>query len=90
MLKDALDLINRQREEIEDLQLKLAIAIDDARNHTIERIRESTIRFAAVNEFAESIKAYYDHIDKTVGALINYTIDKKLEEFLVEGGDDDA
>ena len=36
-------------------------------------------------EFADSIKTYYAHIDKTVGALINYTIDKKLEEFLEEG-----
>ena len=40
----------------------------------------------AVKEFAESIKTYYDHIDKTVGALINYTIDQKLKEFLGERG----
>lgn len=65
----ALDLINRQREEI-------------------EVIKETTaeIRYEAIKEFAESIKTYYDHIDKTVGALINYTIDQKLKEFLGEGG----
>ena len=68
-VKNALDLINRQREEL-------------------EVIKETTaeIRYEAVNEFAESIKAYYDHIDKTVGALINYTIDQKLKEFLGEEG----
>ena len=67
--KMSLDLINRQREEI-------------------EVIKETTaeIRYEAVKEFADSIKTYYDHIDKTVGALINYTIDKKLEEFLGEEG----
>lgn len=71
--KDALDLINRQREEI-------------------EVIKETTaeIRYEAIKEFAESIKTYYDHIDKTVGALINYTIDQKLKEFLGGGGIDDA
>lgn len=65
----ALDLINRQREEI-------------------EVIKETTaeIRYEAVKEFAKSIKTYYDHIDKTAGALINYTIDQKLKEFLGEGG----
>ena len=73
LLRNALDLINRQREEI-------------------EVIKETTaeIRYEAAKEFAESIKTYYDHIDKTVGVLINYTIDKKLEEFLGEGGADDA
>ena len=69
MARDALNLINRQREEL-------------------EVIKETTaeIRYEAIKEFADSIKTYYDHIDKTVGALINYTIDKKLEEFLGEGG----
>ena len=72
LMKNALDLINHQREEI-------------------EVIKETTaeIRYEAVKEFAESIKTYYDHIDKTVGALINYTIDQKLKEFFGEGVVDD-
>jgi hypothetical protein len=81
----ALDLINRQKAEIEDLQSRLAIAVNDALNHTVERIRESTIRFVAVNEFAEYLEKYYRHIDKTAGALIEYTINQKVKEFL-EGG----
>lgn len=43
-------------------------------------------RAEGAKEIANSIKTYYDHIDKTVGALINYTIDQKLKEFLGEGG----
>lgn len=43
-------------------------------------------RAEGAKELANSIKTYYDHIDKTVGALINYTIDQKLKEFLGEGG----
>lgn len=68
----ALNLINRQREEI-------------------EVIKETTaeIRYEAIKEFAERLKKYYRHIDKTAGALIEYTIDQKVKEFL-EGGADDA
>lgn len=44
----------------------------------------------AVKEFAEYLKKYYRHIDKTAGALIEYTIDKKVKAFLgKEGVDDD-
>lgn len=44
----------------------------------------------AVKEFAEYLKKYYCHIDKTAGALIEYTIDKKVKAFLgKEGVDDD-
>lgn len=65
----ALDLINRQKEEI-------------------EVIKETTaeIRYEVVKEFAERLKIYYRNIDKTAGALINYTIDQKLKEFLGERG----
>ena len=42
-----------------------------------------------ITEFAEKLKKYYRHIDKTAGALIEYTIDQKVKEFL-EGGADDA
>lgn len=40
----------------------------------------------AIKEFAERLKTYYRNIDKTAGALIEYTIDQKLKEFLGEGG----
>lgn len=40
----------------------------------------------AVKEFAERLKTYYRNLDKTAGALINYTIDQKLKEFLGERG----
>ena len=42
-----------------------------------------------ITEFAEKLKKYYRHIDKTAGALIEYTIDQKVKEYL-EGGADDA
>lgn len=69
LFEGAIDLINRQREEI-------------------EVIKETTaeIRYEAIKEFAERLKTYYRHLDKTAGALINYTIDQKLKEFLGEGG----
>ena len=52
----ALDLINRQKAEIEELNTNLALAFDNAKNNTIERIREHTIRFVAIKEFAERLK----------------------------------
>ena len=94
--KLGLDLINRQKAEIERLKdnffgkisASAAVAIADLKEKGEEMERE--LKAEAVKEFANSIKTYYDHIDKTVGALINYTIDKKLEEFLGEGVVDDA
>ena len=53
---DVLDLINRQKAEIEELNTNLALAFDNAKNNTIERIREHTIRFVTINEFAERLK----------------------------------
>lgn len=82
----ALDLINRQKAEIERLNKKYELAVAE-REANVKGFTDviATAKSEAVKEFADSIKTYYDHIDKTVGALINYTIDKKLEEFL--GGD---
>ena len=85
VLHAALDLINRQRGEIE----RLKAGWDYIPAEAAQALRERAVT-EAVKEFAESIKTYYDHIDKTVGALINYTIDQKLKEFLGEGGADDA
>lgn len=73
----ALDLINRQKAEIEDLR---EIVFTD-RSEAIQNLKAE-----AVKEFAEYLKKYYCHIDKTAGALINYTIDQKLKEFLGERG----
>lgn len=50
------------------------------------RALERKFKAEAVKEFAERLKTYYRNIDKTAGALINYTIDQKLKEFLGEGG----
>lgn len=36
----------------------------------------------AVKEFAEGLKTYYRNLDKSAGALIEYTIDQKLKEHL--------
>lgn len=77
LTKDALGLINRQKAELEDLR---QIVFMD-RSEAIKNIKAE-----AVKEFAENIKAYYSNIDKTVGVLINYTIDQKLKEFLEKGG----
>ena len=97
IMTDALDLINRQRAEIESLKetacgkLTAGSAIFNWHEANQRRIlHEGALQAEAIMKFAESIKTYYSHIDKTVGALINYTIDKKLEEFLGEGGVDDA
>ena len=94
MLKDALDLINRQNGKI-TIQQKI---IDDRAKEIFRYdsfIRDlhkqiETVKAEAVKEFAEMLKKYYRHIDKTSGALIEYHIDKKAKEFLGEGGDDDG
>jgi hypothetical protein len=79
MLKDALDLINRQKAEIEELNTNLALAFDNAKNNTIERIREHTIRFVAINEFAERLKAGL--IEGGIyPVLVKNTINKVLKE----------
>jgi hypothetical protein len=44
-----------------------------------------TVKAEAVKEFAKYLKKYYRHIDKTVGALIEYHIDEIVKEML-EGG----
>ena len=93
----ALDLINRQKAEIKklkDLNSQLETDIINA-NMNLEHItyefdllkqEKSVVVAEAVKEFAERLKIYYRNLDKTVGALINYTIDQKLKEFLGERG----
>ena len=73
----ALDLINRQKAEIEDLR---EIVFTD-RSEAIQNLKAEVVK-----EFAERLKIYYRNLDKTAGALINYTIDQKLKEFLGERG----
>ena len=62
--KQAVDLINRQREEI-------------------EVIKETTaeIRYEAIKEFAERLKAYYRNLERTAGGLVEYHIDQIVKEF---------
>lgn len=83
---DVLDLINRQNEKI-TIQQKI---IDNRAKEIFRHdsfIRDlhkqiETVKAEAVKEFAEGLKTYYRHIDKTAGALIEYTIDTKVKEFL--------
>ena len=65
----------------------LLCANSDILGRHVDDIKEA--RAEAIKEFAEQLKKYYRHIDKTAGALIEYTIDQKVKEFL-EGGADDA
>ena len=51
----AIALINRQKAEIERLQGYLAIAFDDFQNRTIERVRETTIRFVAIQDYLAKV-----------------------------------
>jgi hypothetical protein len=82
---DVLDLINRQKEEIENLTKDRYIITPDGRCELLPRTDINKIRAEAIKEFAEMLKKYYRHIDKTAGALIEYTINQKVKEFL-EGG----
>ena len=86
MFDCALDLINRQEAEIEELRHKYELAVAE-REANVKGFTDviATAKSEAVKEFANSVKTYYDHIDKTVGVLINYTIDQKLKDFLGEG-----
>jgi predicted transcriptional regulator len=67
----AVDLINRQKAEIEDKSKRL--------RNVLPIVAE--LKAEAVKEFAEMLKKYYRHINKTAGALIEYTIDQKLKEY---------
>lgn len=79
IMTDALDLINRQKSllELSEKGLKLSIKIFE----NWEKLYKIA-KAEAVKEFAEYLKKYYRHIDKTAGALIEYTIDAKVKEFL--------
>lgn len=68
----SLDLIKRQKAEIEEKSKRL--------REVLPIVAE--LKAVAVKEFAEGLKTYYRHIDKTAGALIEYTIDAKVKEFL--------
>ena len=80
--KDALDLINRQKAEIEGL----TIDMNAARLGMIaEHERLKTAKTEAIKEFAERLKTYYKNLDRTAGGLVEYHIDVIAKEFL--GGD---
>lgn len=96
MLKDALDLIKRQKAEIErlkDTNAALETDIVNA-NMNLEHItyefdlleqEKSVVRSEAVKEFAERLKIYYSHLDRTAGGLVEYHIGQVVKETL-EGG----
>lgn len=68
----AVDLINRQKAEIEEKSKRL--------REVLPIVAE--LKVVAVKEFAEGLKTYYRNLDKPAGALIEYTIDQKLKEHL--------
>lgn len=45
----------------------------------------ATVKAEAVKEFAERLKTYYSHLDRTAGGLVEYHIDQVVKETL-EGG----
>ena len=91
IMTDALDLINRQKAEINSLEDTLcgklsasaAAIIEDADGKCKEM--ERSLISEAVTEFAERLKTYYRSLDKTAGALVEYHIDQIAKEML-EGG----
>lgn len=94
MLKDALDLIKRQKAEIKHLEDTLcgklsasaAFAIKYMDRKGKEVVRE--IKAEAIKEFAQRLKTYYRNLDKTAGGLVEYHIDQIAKEFLERGAAD--
>lgn len=106
MTADALDLINRQRGEIERMEEKnienerfLNVRVMESVNavseahRKYERALEECIKSTkaeAVKEFADRLKTYYRNLDTTAGGLVEYHIDQVVKEFLGKGGGYDA
>ena len=77
--KAVLDLINRQKAEIE----RLTKLLDDKCDRCIARDKAE-----AIKEFADRLKTYYRNLDKTAGGLVEYHIDQIAKEFLERGATD--
>ena len=68
--KLALDLINRQKAEIEEQDQAIVNALK----------RMGQIRAEAITEFAERLKKYYNRLDNSQGNLISFHIDQIAKE----------
>lgn len=80
---DALDLINRQKAEIERLQ---SLQKEQRFSMNILELQacEEYAAAKAVKEFAERLKTYYRNLDSTIGAAVGYFADQVLKE-MTEG-----
>lgn len=68
----------------DELPDEYAFGLVEAPKTQRDRIIEQTRR-DAIKEFAEDLKNYYNHLGgQTFGALVAYTIDQKVKEFLNE------
>ncbi len=76
MLKDALDLINRQKEEIERLMAEAKI---DERETKCTRIHRDTARAEAIKEFAERLKR-----ELITGGIYPVLVKKSIDNLLKE------
>lgn len=85
LCEDALGLINRQKAEIEILTKDRYIITPDGRYELLPRTDINKIRAEAITEFADRLKTYYSHLDRTAGGLVEYHIDQVVKETL-EGG----
>lgn len=82
MLKDALDLIKRQREEIERVTIDMNVA---RLGMIAEHERLKTARAEAVKKFSDRLKTYYRTLNsRTSAALVEYHIDQILNEMIGE------
>ena len=79
--KLALDLINRQKAEMEQLRHNYALAVAE-REANVKGFTEqlSKVRAEAITEFAERLKNYYNKLDKSRGILISFHIDQIAKE----------
>ena len=92
LMRNALDLINRQKAEIERLDTivnpkehsgSFFMMINEAEEKTEAYIRQ--LKAETIKEFAERLKTYYRNLDRTAGVLVEYHIDQTVREMLEEG-----
>ena len=83
LIYDALDLINRQRAEIERLQNKVE-ELSEVLSDTI-RIRYVEAKAEAIKEFAEAVKMeFYREFDEIIPSIMADKIDSLVKE-MTEG-----
>lgn len=90
LVNDALDLINRQKAEIERLQKENKIlsvnsdtafqdGLNEAQDLYAEQIKNE-VRSEAITEFADRLRKYYNRLDNSQGSLISFHIDQIAKE----------